>query len=88
MRRLSEAMRAISPRPPRIAGAYALPTRARAAAVQLRRSWLRMIGAPDYEAYLAHLAEHHPGAEPMSERDYVAMFIERRYNGPGAGRCC
>jgi uncharacterized short protein YbdD (DUF466 family) len=25
---------------------------------------------------------------PLSERDYVNLFIDRRYNSRGAGRCC
>ena len=61
---------------------------ARDAATQLRQSWLRAIGAPDYGAYLVHHAERHPGTAPMGERDYVNMFIEQRFNVRGAGRCC
>lgn len=60
---------------------------ARMAAAELRHGFLRAIGAPDYRAYLAHHAARHPGTAPMSERDYVKMFIEHRY-GRGAGRCC
>jgi uncharacterized short protein YbdD (DUF466 family) len=60
---------------------------ARTAAGELRRGWRTAIGAPDYRAYLAHHAARHPGAPPLSERDYVKAFIERRYGG-GAGRCC
>ena len=60
---------------------------ARLAMGQLREGWRRAIGAPDYRAYLAHHAARHPDAAPMSERDYVRAFIERRYGG-GAGRCC
>jgi uncharacterized short protein YbdD (DUF466 family) len=58
------------------------------AASRLRHGWLRAIGAPDYEDYLAHHRQRHPGTLPMSERDYVNTFIERRYNRRGAGRCC
>jgi uncharacterized short protein YbdD (DUF466 family) len=61
---------------------------ARDAATQLRKGWLRVIGAPDYKAYLIHHAALHPGTAPMAEREYVNMFIERRFNGRGAGRCC
>jgi uncharacterized short protein YbdD (DUF466 family) len=60
----------------------------RAAALQLRQGWLRAIGAPDYRAYLAHHAASHAGTPPLSERDYVNLFIDRRFNGRGAGRCC
>jgi uncharacterized short protein YbdD (DUF466 family) len=61
---------------------------ARDAATQLRQGWLRVIGAPDYKAYLIHHATRHPGTEPMAEREYVNMFIERRFDGRSAGRCC
>ncbi len=63
-------------------------TRARDAATQLRQGWLRVIGAPDYKAYLNHHAARHPGTAPMAEREYVNMFIERRFDGRSAGRCC
>jgi uncharacterized short protein YbdD (DUF466 family) len=59
-----------------------------AAAAQLRQDWLKAIGAPDYHAYLAHHARRHPETAPLSERDYVRMFIEHRYNRRGAARCC
>ena len=58
------------------------------AALQLRHGWLRAIGAPNYQAYLVHHAQHHRDTPPMSEREYVKIFIERRYNRRGAGRCC
>ena len=61
---------------------------ARDAATQLRQGWLKAIGAPDYKAYLIHHAARHPGTAPMGERNYVNMFIERRFNGLSAGRCC
>jgi uncharacterized short protein YbdD (DUF466 family) len=60
---------------------------ARKAATELRRGWRAAIGAPDYRAYLVQHAARHPGAAPMSERDYVKVFIEHRY-GRGASRCC
>jgi len=58
-----------------------------AAARRLRGGWLRMIGAPDYAAYLAHHREHHAGTQPLSEREFVALFLEHRFNR-GGGRCC
>ena len=60
---------------------------ARDTAASLRHGWLRAIGAPDYRAYLAHHAATHPGGPPLKERDYVNMFMERRF-GRGNGRCC
>lgn len=47
----------------------------------------RMVGIPDYDAYVAHLKARHPErAIPTAD----AFFIERqeaRYRA-GAGRCC
>lgn len=60
---------------------------ARNAASQFRAGWLRAIGAPDYQAYLTRHAATHPDVPPMSERDYAAFFIDRRYAGGGM-RCC
>jgi uncharacterized short protein YbdD (DUF466 family) len=56
-------------------------------ALGLRHGWLRAIGAPDYQAYLAHRAQHDQGNSPMSEREYVKLFFERKYDRRGAGRC-
>jgi uncharacterized short protein YbdD (DUF466 family) len=61
---------------------------ARDAATQMRQGWLGVIGAPDYRAYLIHHAARHPGTAPMAEREYVNVFIERRFDGRRAGRCC
>jgi uncharacterized short protein YbdD (DUF466 family) len=42
---------------------------------------------PDYEAYVAHVRTHHPGQEPMSERDFHRERLTARYSQPG-NRCC
>lgn len=47
----------------------------------------RIIGAPDYAVYLAHVRARHPDREPMSEKDFVAERLNARYEKPGA-RCC
>jgi len=54
----------------------------------VRETALLMVGQPDYQAYLDHMARHHPGHEPMNR---VAFFRDRentRYGGKGGGRCC
>jgi uncharacterized short protein YbdD (DUF466 family) len=61
---------------------------ARSAALQIRGGWLRILGAPDYRAYLAHHAANHSGSRPLSEREFVATYLDHRYNGRGARRCC
>ena len=47
----------------------------------------QLFGIPDYERYLAHAAEHHPGARVLSRRDFCAQAIERKY-GKSGPRCC
>lgn len=47
----------------------------------------RIIGAPDYAAYVAHVRAHHPGREPLGEREFLTERLNARYEKPGA-RCC
>lgn len=47
----------------------------------------RIIGAPDYDAYVAHVRAHHPGREPLCEREFVEEQLKSRYEKPGS-RCC
>ena len=42
---------------------------------------------PDYERYLAHAAERHPGAPVLTQSDFFVQAIERKY-GKGGARCC
>lgn len=59
------------------------------------RGWLaraaaivrRIIGAPDYQAYLAHVRTCHPGREPLGEREFIEERLMARYERPGS-RCC
>jgi uncharacterized short protein YbdD (DUF466 family) len=47
----------------------------------------RILGAPDYDAYLAHLRTHHPDQTPLSKEEFVRQRLEERYTKPGS-RCC
>lgn len=47
----------------------------------------RVLGAPDYERYVAHLRANHPGAEPLCRNEFYRVRLEERYNRPGA-KCC
>lgn len=47
----------------------------------------RVIGAPDYNAYLEHVRLRHPGAVPLSRDAFVRDRLTARYSRPGA-RCC
>ena len=46
-----------------------------------------VIGAPDYDRYLAHVTERHPGATPLSRDEFARDALARRYDRPGS-RCC
>jgi uncharacterized short protein YbdD (DUF466 family) len=47
----------------------------------------RIVGMPDYGAYVAHHRACHPGAPVPSEREYFDQYLKARYeNGPT--RCC
>lgn len=47
----------------------------------------RIVGVPDYDRYVAHVRECHPGAMPMSRNDFEQKRLEDRYSRPGQ-RCC
>jgi uncharacterized short protein YbdD (DUF466 family) len=46
-----------------------------------------ILGAPDYERYLAHMRERHPQQTPLSREEFARQRLEERYNKPGT-RCC
>ena len=52
-----------------------------------RESARRMIGVPDYAAYLRHQREHHPERTPLDYASFFARAQAARYRGTG-GRCC
>ena len=62
---------------------------------QAALSWLRLaagvvrtlVGAPDYERYVAHMRGHHPDSEPISRDEFMRQRMESRYSRPGS-RCC
>jgi uncharacterized short protein YbdD (DUF466 family) len=47
----------------------------------------QVFGMPDYERYLAHAAQRHPGAPVLTPSDFFVQAIERKY-GKGGARCC
>lgn len=47
----------------------------------------RIIGVPDYDRYVAHMRERHPGESPMSRPEFERRCQDDRYNRPGS-RCC
>jgi uncharacterized short protein YbdD (DUF466 family) len=46
-----------------------------------------IIGAPDYERYVAHMRAHHPECEMVSRDEFMKQRLESRYSKPGS-RCC
>ena len=47
----------------------------------------RILGVPDYDRYLAHVQERHPGTTPMNRVEFERARLEDRYSRPGQ-RCC
>ncbi len=46
-----------------------------------------IIGAPDYDRYVAHVEKCHPGQAAMSREEFSESRLNARYNQPG-NRCC
>ena len=53
---------------------------------RLLRVVRRIAGMPDYAAYLEHTTWAHPGATPMTEREYFDDYVTGKYSG--VSRCC
>lgn len=47
----------------------------------------RIIGAPDYDAYVAHATRCHPDRPVQSRDDFVNERLTDKYSRPGT-RCC
>lgn len=53
----------------------------------LTAGWRRIVGMPDYGAYLTHCRRHHPDRPVPTEREYFEQYLKARYEG-GPTRCC
>jgi uncharacterized short protein YbdD (DUF466 family) len=62
-------------------------TRLRDLARAMRQVYLQVFGIPDYERYAAHMALHHPGEPMLTQRQFYAWAIDRKYSR-GGQRCC
>lgn len=61
-----------------------MPPEAERVARRIQRAFRRVLGAPDYAAYLEHCrAAGHPPR--LTEREYVERFFESKGTGV---RCC
>ena len=69
------------------AAADAAPGRLRDRVRTLRQACRQIVGIPDYERYVEHMAKHHAGDPVLSRDEFFARSIDRKYgrNGP---RCC
>jgi uncharacterized short protein YbdD (DUF466 family) len=49
-----------------------------------------MVGVPDYETYVAHVARAHPGQAPMTYKEFFRERQAARYGDGGTRgmRCC
>ena len=47
----------------------------------------RIIGVPDYDAYLAHMHRHFPDCTPLDPRTFERERLADKYTQPGS-RCC
>ena len=47
----------------------------------------RILGMPDYAAYVDHLRRCHPERPVPSEKEFFDQYVAGRY-GNGASRCC
>jgi uncharacterized short protein YbdD (DUF466 family) len=43
---------------------------------------------PDYERYLQHQREHHPEAQPLTEKEFYLACLKDRYESGKVNRCC
>lgn len=68
-------------------GEPALPEAGRYLVRSVRQSLRLMVGLPDYDTYLSHMAITHPDRAPMSYEAFFRERLEARYGG-GKGRCC
>jgi uncharacterized short protein YbdD (DUF466 family) len=62
--------------------------------IALRKVWRdcaaavrRIIGIPDYDAYIAHLRMRHPDRPIPTQAEFFAERQRARYRA-GGGRCC
>ncbi len=53
----------------------------------IARSVRTILGAPDYDRYLAHMGEYHGGSSVLTRDEFARDRADTRYNRPGS-RCC
>ena len=81
-------------RAPRSSGGASAPIAAKSPARNihggiraLRQACRQIVGIPDYDRYVAHMAKHHPTDAVLSRKEFFARAIDRKYGRSGP-RCC
>ena len=59
-----------------------------ARAATLLTAFKRIVGMPNYSAYVAHLRERHPECVVPTEREYYELYLQGKYGGGVGSRCC
>ena len=65
-----------------------IPSGARDRWRELASTIRRIVGMPNYDAYVAHLRAHHPESAIPNEKEYYDLYLEGKYNGGPGSRCC
>jgi uncharacterized short protein YbdD (DUF466 family) len=55
---------------------------------EIRNAYHGIFGIPDYDAYLRHMAQRHPGEPPLARGEFARLWIDRKYGGNMRSRCC
>jgi len=53
-----------------------------------KRTVLLMVGIPDYQRYVQHCQDRHPGGKVMTYEEFFKNRQEGRYGAGKIGRCC
>lgn len=59
----------------------------RARMLSVARVVRTIIGAPDYDRYVAHVRQCHPDRVPLTRDEFARERLQARYSQPG-NRCC
>ena len=51
----------------------------------LQKSFRLMVGVPDYQTYLQHMARHHADLAPMDEKTFYRYCVDARYPSASGG---
>lgn len=46
-----------------------------------------LVGVPDYDAYVRHMGDKHPGLTPMTREQFVRSRMEARLGARTPGKC-